>query len=59
MAAGLAQEDAFDFAGAIAHPELGALLLVQIVDHDFMLDLVEHEGALVRGGGVTRAAGAG
>lgn len=41
------QQHTFDFTGSVTDPELGALLLVKVVDHDFMLDVVNEHGAPV------------
>jgi hypothetical protein len=41
QSSGFAKQDTFDLARTIANPKLGALLLVEVVDHDLMLNLVK------------------
>jgi hypothetical protein len=41
LAPRLAKKNALNFTRAIPNPELRALLLVQIVDHNLMLDIIE------------------
>lgn len=49
----LAQKDTLDLARSVTDPEVRALLLVEVVDHDFMLNVVEEHGAAI---GVRRSA---
>lgn len=48
----LAEEDTLDLTTTIADPEMRALLLVEVVDHDLVLDVVQEHGA---GAGPRRA----
>lgn len=39
LASRLSKEHSFDLAAAACHPQVRALLLVEIVDHDLVLDV--------------------
>jgi hypothetical protein len=41
LATRFAKKNTFDFTGTIPDPELRALLLVQIIDHDLVFDIIE------------------
>jgi hypothetical protein len=41
LATRFAKKNSFDFTGTISDPELRALLLVQIIDHDLVFYIIE------------------
>jgi hypothetical protein len=43
----LAEEDTLNLTTTIGNPEMRTLLLIQVVDHDLVLDVVEEHGATI------------
>ena len=47
LASRLAEEDTLNLTTTIRHPKVRALLLVQVVYHDLVLDVVQEHGAAI------------
>jgi hypothetical protein len=47
LASRLAEKNTLNLARPVTDPKVGALLLVEVVDHDLMLDVVKEHGAAI------------